>query len=55
MNIIYDDIPELLAKKSITILQNYEYRKILGMEGRKNMRKFKNDLLLIKWKKLICY
>jgi glycosyltransferase involved in cell wall biosynthesis len=53
INIIYDDIPELLAEKSMSILQNYEYRKFLGIEGRRNMRKFKNDLLLIKWIKLI--
>jgi glycosyltransferase involved in cell wall biosynthesis len=53
IEIIYDDNPELLAIKSINILQNYKYRKFLGIEGRKNMRKFKNDFLLIKWIKLI--
>ena len=53
INIIYDDIPELLAEKSMRILQNYEYRKFLGIEGRRSMKKFKNDLLLIKWIKLI--
>ena len=53
IEIIYDDNPELLAIKSINILQNYKYRKFLGIEGRKNMRKFENDFLLIKWIKLI--
>ena len=53
IEIIYDDIPEVLAIKSVNLLKNYEYRKILGAEGRKNMKKFNNDLLLIKWIKLI--
>ena len=53
IEIIYDDNPELLAIKSVNLLKNYEYRKILGTEGRKNMKKFNNDLLLIKWLKLI--
>ena len=53
IEIIYDDIPELLAIKSVNLMQNYEYRKILGKEGRKNMKKFNNDLLLIKWFRLI--
>ena len=53
IEIIYDDIPEVLAIKSMNLLKNYEYRKILGIEGRKNMKRFNNDLLLIKWIKLI--
>ena len=53
IEIIYDDIPEILAIKSVNLLQNYEYRKILGNEGRKSMKRFNNDLLLIKWFKLI--
>jgi glycosyltransferase involved in cell wall biosynthesis len=53
VEIIYDDIPEVLALKSVNLLKNYEYRKILGIEGRKNMKRFNNDLLLIKWLKLI--
>jgi hypothetical protein len=53
IEIIYDDFPELLAIKSVKLLLNYEYRKILGTEGRKNMKRFNNDLLLIKWFKLI--
>ena len=53
IEIIYDDFPELLAIKSVNLLLNNEYRKILGTEGRKNMKRFNNDLLLIKWFKLI--
>ena len=53
IEIIYDDCPELLAIKSVKLLLNYEYRKNLGTEGRKNMKRFNNDLLLIKWFKLI--
>ena len=53
IEIIYDDLPELLAIKTVKLLLNYEYRKILGTEGRKNMKRFNNDLLLIKWFKLI--
>lgn len=53
INIIYDDIPELLAEKSVNILKDNEYKKKLGMKGRRNMKKFNNDLLLIKWIKLI--
>ena len=53
INIIYDDFPELLAEKSVNILKDNEYKKILGIEGRRNMKKFNNDLLLIKWIKLI--
>lgn len=53
IEIIYDDIPEVLAIKTVNLLKNYDYRKILGTEGRKNMKKFNNDLLLIKWIKLI--
>jgi hypothetical protein len=53
IEIIYDDNPEVLAIKSVDLLLNYEYRKNLGIEGRKNMKKFNNDLLLIKWIKLI--
>ena len=51
--IIYDDMPEILAIKSVNILKNYKYRKILGKEGRRDMKKYNNDLLLIKWTKLI--
>ena len=51
--IIYDDSPESIAKESIKILLNYEYRKKIGNEGRRNMKKYKNELLLKKWILLI--
>ena len=51
--IIYDDTSESLAKESIKILKNHEYKKILGRESRKSMKKFKNKLLLNKWIELI--
>ena len=46
--ILYDDSPE-----SINILRNVYYRKKLGKEARKSMKKFKNELLLKRWVKLI--
>ena len=51
--IIYDDSPISIAKESIKILNNKRYRKKLGREARKNMKTFKNDLLLEKWIKII--
>jgi glycosyltransferase involved in cell wall biosynthesis len=51
--IIYDDSPESLAKESIKILRNEEYKNRLGREGRRSMRLFKNEELLNKWIKLI--
>ena len=51
--IIYDDSPISIAKISIKILKNMRYRKKLGKEARNNMKRFKNDLLLKKWIKLI--
>ena len=51
--IIYDDSPESIAKESSKILLNYKYRKKLGNEGRRNMKKFENKILLKKWVKLI--
>ena len=50
---IYDDSPEYLAKESIKLLTNYEYRQILGKEARKSMKKFENKKLLKKWVKLL--
>jgi glycosyltransferase involved in cell wall biosynthesis len=38
--IIYDDTSESLAKESIKILKNHEYKKKLGRESRKSMKKF---------------
>ena len=51
--IIYDDLPESLAKESITIIKNKRYRKKMGKEARYNMKHFNNKLLIRKWIKLI--
>jgi len=51
--IIYDDLPESLAKESINIIINKEFRKKLGKEARNSMKQFNNEILLIKWIKLI--
>lgn len=51
--IIYDDKPESISKEAIKILKNYNYRKKLGKEARKSMKKFNNNKLVIKWIKLI--
>ena len=51
--IIFDDTPESLAKKSIILLKNKTYKKFLSIEARKSMKQFNNNILLIKWVKLI--
>ena len=51
--IIYDDSPISIAKEAIKILNNKRYRKILAKQARKNIKKYKNDLLLEKWIKII--
>jgi glycosyltransferase involved in cell wall biosynthesis len=51
--ILYDDLPESLAKESIEIISNREYRRKLGKEARNSMRQFSNEVLLKKWVKLI--
>ena len=51
--IIYDDNSISIAKEAIKILKDENYRKKLGREARKSMKKFKNELLLKKWIKLI--
>ena len=51
--ILYDDSPESISRESINILRNVYYRKKLGKEARKSMKKFKNELLLKRWVKLI--
>ena len=51
--IIYDDKPESISKEAIKILKNDNYRKKLGKEARKSMKKFNNNKLVIKWVKLI--
>ena len=51
--IIYDDSPISIAKEAIKILNNKRYRQNLGKQARKNIKKYKNDLLLEKWIKII--
>ena len=51
--IIYDDNSLFIARESLKILKNEKYRKKLGKEARKSMKKFNNELLLKKWIKLI--
>ena len=51
--IVYDETPESFAKVGIKILKKQKYRNNLGKNARKSMKKFNNDLLLIKWIKLI--
>ena len=51
--IVYDDSPESIAKGAIKILTDDIYRKNLGKEARRSMKKFKNELLLKRWVKLI--
>ena len=51
--IIYDDNPETISKEAIKILKIKEYRKIMGNEARKSMKKFKNSLIMKKWIKLL--
>ncbi len=51
--IIYDDNPETIGKEAIKILKDDKYRKKLGKEARESMKKFKNELTIKKWIKLI--
>ena len=51
--IIYDETTESIAKEAIKILQNKYYRKILGKNALKNMKKFNNNFLFYNWIKLI--
>ena len=51
--IIFDDTPEILAKESVNILKNKRYKKRLSLEARNSMKQFNNEILLIKWVKLI--
>ena len=50
--IIYDDTPESLAKVSINILKNDYNKKKLGVEARKSIKKFNNEILFDKWLKV---
>jgi glycosyltransferase involved in cell wall biosynthesis len=51
--IIYDDLPESIAAEAIKIIENQDYRKKLGKEARKSMKKYNNEILLREWIKLI--
>ena len=51
--IIYDDTPESLAKEAIKILLNITFRENLGKASRKSMIRYRNELLILKWIKLI--
>ena len=47
--ILYDDDPDIIAKEGIKILKNDRYRKKLGQEARKSMKKRKNEYIVKKW------
>lgn len=51
--IVYDDSPEVFAREAMKILLNSKKKKKLGIEGRKNMKKFNNEYLFKKWIKFI--
>ena len=51
--IIYDDQPESIAAEAIKIIENQDYRKKLGKEARKSMKKYNNEILLKDWIKLL--
>ena len=51
--IIFDDNPESIAKESINILKNDNFRKKLGIEARQSLKNRKNELIAKKWVKLI--
>ena len=51
--IIYDEIPETIAKVSLKIMKNKKYLKKLGRKARLSMKSFNNILLAKKWIKLI--
>ena len=51
--IIYDETPESFAKMAIKILKYKKYRQNLAKKARNSMKQFNNNLLLIKWIKLI--
>lgn len=51
--IIYDEMPESIAKGSLKIMKNKNLRKKIGKEARLSMKRFNNFLLAKKWIKLI--
>ena len=50
---IYDDKPETIAREAIKILKNKFYKKKLGKQAIRSMKKFNNELIVEKWIKLI--
>ena len=51
--IIYDEMPESIAKESLKIMKNKKYLKKLGRKARLSMKRFNNIQLAKKWIKLI--
>ena len=51
--IIYDDSPLSLSKAIIKILNNKRYKRKLGRDARNSMKRFKNNLILKRWIKII--
>jgi hypothetical protein len=51
--IIYDDSPNTIGIEAIKILKKNEYKKELGREARKSMKPFNNQLLSLRWIKII--
>ena len=46
--IIYDESTESIAKESLKILKSKKYRKRLGKEARINIKKFNNEIIIVK-------
>ena len=51
--IIYDEMPESIAKESLKIMKNKKYRKKMGRIAKLSMKKYNNILLSQKWIKLV--
>ena len=51
--IIYDEIPDVLAKESLKLMEDKQYRKIIGKKARISMKRFNNMFLYKKWIKLL--
>ena len=51
--IIYDEMPESIAKESLKIMKNKQYLKKMGRKAKLSMKKFNNLLLSKKWIKLV--
>ena len=51
--IIYDDIPETLAEQAIKLLKENKLCQQLGIEARKSMKKYNNNILAYKWIRLL--